>query len=452
MAVENAKQELLAYLRKNGQTTTKTLCQILELSQASLSRILSSIKDQIVVMGKARETTYAAVRKIDDLPQVIPIFEIQENGSCRRMGILCAVEPQGFYFESQIPEIKSALFPDLPYFLNDIRPTGFLGRLIPQLNEDLQLPKDILLWNANHCLKYLCLRGWDNTGNFIVGEKAFQLYLENCQQIKNAVEIKQRKRQYSQFANNILSIGIAGSSAGGEQPKFTTTLMPKCESVIVKFSPKIDTEIGQRVADLFMCEHIALQVLKKNSINSAESEIISHDSRIFLEVKRFDRTQQFGRRSLISLASLDAEFTGVLGTWSQTSVALEKNKIIPQSCLEKIRLLALFGELIANNDMHLYNLSFFMQSLQVTQLAPVYDMLPMLFMPRNNQIIQTKFTPPLPKPEDGKIWPLAYKMALEFWSEVLKKEQISTSFKKTATECQNKIKEIKILMHKLPKN
>ena len=78
MVSKSKEQALLFYLQKNGKTTAKVLSQILKLSQASLSRILSSIRDKIVVMGKARETAYAVIREIDDLPQTILIFEISK--------------------------------------------------------------------------------------------------------------------------------------------------------------------------------------------------------------------------------------------------------------------------------------------------------------------------------------------------------------------------------------
>ncbi len=449
---DKIQYELLAYLNRHGASPTQSLCQKFQISQPTLSRIISSIKNQILVLGKAQETKYALCRKIENTITPIPLYEIHEDGSSKQLGILHALEPHGFYFESKIPGTKSSLYRDLPYFLNDIRPAGFLGRLIPAQNKDLHLPNDVTRWNPEHCLTYLSCREWNSIGNYILGEKSFQLYLENCQLLKQSINSTQREEQYSQLANDALLLADLGSSAGGEQPKFTTILLPEMKHVLVKFSPPTNTEIGKRVGDLMICEHLALQILKKNSYDASESKIIMHDHRFFLEVKRFDRMNKFGRRGLISLGSLDAEFTGKLGSWSQTAAELIKKKIIPSQLLTQIRWLELFGELIANNDMHLYNLSFFTCGLKVTGLAPVYDMLPMLFMPRNNQIIHKQFAPPLPLPEDGKIWSSVSTVALEFWDEVLSNTRISTSFKKIAQECKNKITELKDLAKLLPKN
>ncbi len=246
-------------------------------------------------------------------------------------------------------------------------------------------------------------------------------------------------------------MGAPGSSTGGEQPKFLSTILPENKPVIVKFSPPTYTEIGERVADLLICEHIALQVLKKFSRNAADSEIIIYENRVFLEMKRFDRLNKFGRRGIISLGTLDAEFSGVMGSWTESAKMLVNKKILSLNFIKEIRWLELFGEYIANNDMHLFNLSFFMNGLQITQLTPVYDMLPMLFRPINNQLVSRKFTPPLPSANDVGILEEVYKAAILFWNEVLKDDRISKSFKKITRDCLHKIKEQQKLIRLLPK-
>ncbi|HLB58401.1 MAG TPA: type II toxin-antitoxin system HipA family toxin YjjJ, partial [Gammaproteobacteria bacterium] len=426
---EKIRSEILAFISLHGVASPQTLCQLFKISQPTLSRILSSIKNELLVIGKARETKYVIQRKITDTATPIPIYEILEDASSRQLGILYAIKPNGFYFEAKTHDATSRIYSDLPYFLNDLRPTGFLGRFVPLQNEDLHLPKDISLWTAEHCLKYLSQRGWNTIGDFILGDPSFQLYLEKSRSTKNGIETKNRENHYSLYANDVLAAGDPGSSAGGEQPKFTTILLPKNQHVLVKFSPPIDTEIGKRIADILICEHLALQILKKNACDAADSEILIHDSRVFLEVNRFDRIGKFGRRGLISLGTLDAEFSGTMSTWSKTAADLVNHKIIAAKLLEKIRFREIFGELIANNDMHLYNLSFFTQGLIVTDLAPVYDMGPMLFMPRNNQIVKREFTPPLPLPENAKTWIAALAAAGEFWRAVLEDKRISAIFK-----------------------
>ncbi len=442
--------EILTYLRQNGAATLQSIRDKFLISQPSLSRILSSLKTHILVVGKARGTKYAALRKIDNCSE-FPIYEILNNGNSRHLGILYAIYPQGFYFLSKTQDATSSFFPDIPYFLNDIRPTGYLGRLIPLQNQDLHLPKDINLWTGDHCLKYLSTRGWNTIGNLIVGEKAFQLYLENCQNPQHTINSKNRKKHYPLYATELLAMGDPGSSAGGEHPKFMTTLLPENQAVLVKFSPPTTTDIGIRIADVLICEYIALRVLKKHGQDAADAQVILQGNRVFLEVKRFDRVGKFSRRGLISLGSLDAEFSGMLSSWSETAVELAKNKIISEHLVKKIRFREIFGEYIANNDMHSFNLSFITQGQRVVDLAPTYDMTCMLFMPRNYQIIPMEFKPPLPAVKDKKIWKDVYLAAIDFWSEVLKDARISPAFKRIAKKCQDKITHLQEVAMLLPK-
>lgn len=443
--------EILSYLRRHGATTLKSLREQFQISQPTASRLLNKLKADILVIGKARETKYAAIRKIDDQAE-FPIYEILQDGNTRHLGTLYPIFPQGFYFRSETPESTSALYADLPYFLNDVRPAGYLGRLIPLQNQDLQLPNDINLWTADHCLKYLSKRGWNIIGNFIIGDSAFQLYLANCRDPKHDVTINNRQIKYPIYANDILAMGDAGSSAGGEQPKFTTIILPENRHVIVKFSPPTTTDIGRRIADLLICEYIALQVLKKHGHDVSEAELITADHRIFLEVKRFDRVGKFSRLGVISLGSLDAEFSATANSWSAISTDLAQNKIISACLLNEIRFREIFGACIANNDMHAYNLSFITQGQRVINLSPIYDMTCMLFMPRNYQLIPVEFIPPLPQVKDKEILSRALPAALEFWQAVINDSRISPSFKMIANTCKQKITELQTLAALLPNN
>src|SRR5438876_2410402 len=119
----NLQTDILAYLRRNGASTLQSLRDKFSISQPSMSRLLSNLKKDLLIIGKARETKYAALRKIDDCSE-FPIYEILNDGNSRHLGMLYALYPQGFYFLAKTQDANSALFPDIPYFLNDIRPAG----------------------------------------------------------------------------------------------------------------------------------------------------------------------------------------------------------------------------------------------------------------------------------------------------------------------------------------
>ncbi|HEY4158939.1 MAG TPA: HipA domain-containing protein, partial [Polyangiaceae bacterium] len=223
--------------------------------------------------------------------------------------------------------------------------------------------------------------------------------------------------------------GTIGSSAGGEQPKFLVTRTPGARPALVKFSPSTKTGVGRRSADLLVAEHLALEVLAKHGKPAAKSELVAAGEQIFLEVERFDRTPQGGRRGLISLLALDAEFVGRMVSWTDSVSRLVDNQILPRAMIRNVAWLELFGRLIANSDMHAGNLSFFARGSRVLGIAPAYDMLPAQYAGQQGHLAEVTFEPAPPKPADSDVWNEASGAALELWQRVLKHELVSADFR-----------------------
>ncbi len=66
----------------------------------------------------------------------------------------------------------------IPYFLQDQRPGGFLGRAVPRRYPELGLPQRVIDWNDDHYLQYLTQRGSDTVGDLILGDTSFNDYVE----------------------------------------------------------------------------------------------------------------------------------------------------------------------------------------------------------------------------------------------------------------------------------
>jgi HipA-like C-terminal domain len=79
-----------------------------------------------------------------------------------------------------------------------------------------------------------------------------------------------------------------------------------------------------------------------------------------------------------------------------TSSRLARDRRIDAATLETVRLVDTFGSLIANTDRHFGNLAFFDHYDGRFRLAPVYDMLPMLYAPEHDQLAARSFAPPDP--------------------------------------------------------
>ena len=297
-------------------------------------------------------------------------------------------------------------------------------------------------WSDSQLLTALTMFGWNLHGNFILGEaKSLQDFRTHQLRVVEEFYKNTSPATYPKQARLALEEDEAyGSSAGGEQPKFTSMVCDQESSVpravIVKFSPTVDTPAGQRWADLLYAEHISNEVLSGAGFHVADTQALALASRVFLESSRFDREGAVGRRSLISLRSLDAAYLGIgQGTWAKAARALYAQKWISEEDRHRMIQLQCFGELIGNTDMHWGNLSFVLNEKRPISLAPIYDMLPMFFRPTNTSEVPTRtFKPTLPNPENQKAWIEMHPHATAFWYCILDHSEISHSFKEAAKQ------------------
>lgn len=441
--------KLKQLFRARGVITSAVAIDHLAVSQPVFSRLIRRLAPKVMKVGSTKKARYGLLRESDVLESPLPVYEIFPDGSAQHCLDLVPLEPGGYLINFREENIQTEYSDHLPWFLDDLRPMGFLGRLIPKKYPDLMVPDDIRQWNETHCLDYLSRYGWDNVGSFVIGSRAFQSYLDQSvkEQFTVSSESETDAVKYEDIVQNILNKGLPGSSAAGEQPKFLYRDHKK--NVLVKFSPPIVSSIGRRRADLLICESLALQVCHEVGMSAATSRVIEGDTRIFLELDRFDRTER-GRRGLVSLGALNSEFLGMTGSWSTISRALNQNKRIDESIHREICRRHLLGRLIGNTDMHPWNLSFYLDRFTVSGLSPIYDMLPMFYAPRDEQIQDQEFIPPAPMLTDSLIWEPAYTAALEFWVRVSQCPLISKGFRRLCAPNIDKVRKLKPVFEKLP--
>jgi serine/threonine protein kinase HipA of HipAB toxin-antitoxin module len=204
--------------------------------------------------------------------------------------------------------------------------------------------------------------------------------------------------------------------------------------VIVKFSPPRTSQVGQRWADLLTAEHIAHEHLAANGVTACRSAIFEYGERAFLEVERFDRVGDEGRRGVVSLLAVDTARYGNLDRWASCAARLAADRLITSADADRIRLLEAFGQMIANTDRHFGNLALYDQYDGQFALAPVYDMLPMLFAPINDQIVERAFEVPDPTAETLSAWPQARALAEGYWERVSTEARISGEFRLLARQ------------------
>jgi serine/threonine protein kinase HipA of HipAB toxin-antitoxin module len=244
----------------------------------------------------------------------------------------------------------------------------------------------------------------------------------------------QRRTRYPQLVDQALAGELAGSSAGGEQPKFPVVIVDAEGSahVLVKFSEPLETPTGRRWADLLLAEHHALAVIAESGLPAARSRVLEVGGRLFLEVRRFDRIGARGRRGLISLAAADDEFVGQRRHWLDSAHALLRRRLLSAEDVERIAWLQAFGGLIGNTDMHFGNLSLFYDGAAPAALAPAYDMLPMCYAPQRGELRTPSFTPAPPPPRGIASARRARESAQRYWMVVAEDQRVSAGFREIA--------------------
>lgn len=431
-----------------GPKTAKELIALLGISQPTLSRVLVALGEQIVTMGRGRATRYARPRLVRGFSGRFPAYRIGEDGSVRMIGTMQALVGGGYWWLAADGDSESRYFDHLPWFVQDMRPDGFIGRAFAQRhNRDLGLPEKLGEWNDDDLLLALTRRGEDHIGNLLLGDESLERYLRSSAQPQPAISLAERADRYAELARIAQAGDPPGSSAGGEQPKFTVLVGEgeNLRSVLVKFSPPLNQPEGLRWADLLRCEDLALHVVGGCGIAAARSTIVAGNERVFLEVERFDRIGRLGRKELFSLRAIDGAYAGCGGDWLRCAAVLQHAGVISPDDARRMRWLKLFGDLIANSDMHAGNLSFHRLAAGCYTLAPVYDMLPMLYRPMNGEIVARTFVPPLPGMETAGVWAEALNGALHFWSLAAEDGEISEDFRGICRENHERLRELQSL-------
>ncbi|WP_211148961.1 type II toxin-antitoxin system HipA family toxin YjjJ [Fluviibacter phosphoraccumulans] len=376
----------------NGPMRARQLVEKLQLSQPTLSRAIAALGDEVVRLGAGPSIHYALRDRARGIGEA-PVYRVSAEGILRELGTLIPVRPDGYVMVQS--DGKTLHSESLPWWLYDMRPQGYLGRAYASRHAQmLGLPAALNEWNDTHALRALLAHGHDAIGNLLLGNAARDAFLANTGQI--AITEDQKQAAYTRRALDAARGDYPGSSAGGEQPKFLayseTPSGPR--HVIVKFTAAEDHAVSQRWRDLLLAEHLALHTLHAANISAAQSRIVDAGTQRFLEVERFDRFGEFGRRAVFSLAALDAEFVGMGNAgWAPVAQALVQQGCVEASAGETAALLQAFGVLIGNTDMHAGNLSFVSEYGRPYQLAPAYDMLPMGFAPRSGGEIPASLSP-----------------------------------------------------------
>lgn len=398
------------------------------LSQPTVTRALAAMGNEVFKIGQKRSTRYLlrdTSRGFGD----VPVFRVDSTGKVRELGELVPVRSDGFVFtQSNGAQIHSE---GLPWWLLDMRPQGYLGRAYAaRFGAELGLPSTLKEWTDSHAIRALLVHGHDLVGNLLIGSIARDKFIYMPEPLP--IPGTEKLTTYAGMAVAAARGDSPGSSAGGEQPKFTAYAESEGVSrhVIVKFSERQDSLNSSRWRDLLLAEHIALCTLQGYGIAAAQSCVYDYQGQRFLEIERFDRVGTLGRWAVISLAALDAEFAGLAAQpWPVITKSLAKQKVITPDAADTSELLWAFGSLIGNSDMHNGNLSFISEHGRPYGLAPAYDMTPMAFAPTSSGRLPDAIAAiTLNSCVSNENWRKAQQMALQYLASLRATNRFNAEF------------------------
>lgn len=384
-------------------------------SQSSISLALGKLGERVHRMGAARSTRYALKKDILGLAAEQSIVFTDSAGNMQMWGLLTHLHGSCIFAAPLLGHSFSPA-PKLPWFLTPLQPQGFLGRQYARLRPDF--PSDPEQWSLSQTLYMVTQYAHNAPGAFDLGSPMGRVIDEV------SPHTAQRLAQYDTRAVQVGHKFPAGSSAGGEQPKFMSEYSTDqgWQHCIVKYTPPHCTPFGDRWRALLLLEELALRTLSAHLVKAATTQILHSSQRTYLESRRFDRLGMEGRQHVVAIAALHDEFVGgPWQTWVHTSAALAQKGLITEHELQQIVRIFAFGHYVGNTDMHSGNLSFFVDDvITVTiRLAPVYDMLPMMWRPDihqgtlsdspvRQQLMPTGF---VQEQEEARAW------AIEFWEQ-----------------------------------
>ena len=429
-------QTMYALFLTQKRVTSVDVMRKFNTSKPSAIKMLNYL--EAIAIGKSVSRFYILPIKVKDIGSQWNIYQVDEEANIAKIGVLHNTS-DGFYFDADYPsffgnEFDKKIFPGIPWFLNEHRPQGYVGRnIVYNLSKSSGISNDLKSWNDKDIINYAVRFGDDLSGALVVGDDAKNVFLQG----RDAdIEESARRKMYPVFAREAISNGVPRSSAAGEQPKFCALIKSTdntYRNVMVKFTGEMNNDINRRWADLLVCEYIALQVLGKYGFPVAKAELIQSENRMFLEYERIDRVGRYGRRMTSSLTGIDSAFIGVGdGPWAE---AMRKaSEYFDASEIEMVERIYNFGFAIGNTDMHFGNISFYLPRELPFKLAPIYDMLPMFYAPLSDNSLRSEALKFIPPSKESKA------LAKEFWEAVKKHTKVSDNFKKIASENLNALR------------
>ena len=427
-------QQILGLLAARGIASSHDLQATTGKSQPTVSRLLADLSSRILTLGRARATRYGLPKSIHGLSAQQPVFWTSEAGVVRHVGTLSLLANDIVHVDTEW--VDSTTVGALPWYLTPLQAQGFLGRLLAQRLAPQGVAPNPERWGVETVL-FAALHLHDASGAMGVGEPP-----SGHRHSPLPSDAARLAEALDALAADVAGTLPAGSSAGGEQPKFLA-LLENGTHVLVKFTPPKGTPFGDRWADLLHAEALASGVLARHGVPVASASVVESSARTYLVSERFDRVGERGRRHVVSVGAAHTAFVaGAFAHWGATCSALARQRRLPAEDAARATALLQFGRLIGNTDMHSGNLALIVAPEDLRKgrfsLAPVYDMLPMRWKPDASLGGAADYSAFEPDPVSAG-GPAA-RPAQEFWAQLSTHERVSRALRQVAGEMAKRIR------------
>lgn len=317
------------------------------------------------------------------MSEPISISRVTRKGRVERLGQwrqrerVLELEREGFLLRGPG---RHQLEGELPWIFWDMCPSGYLGRRLQRKQPELRLGENPNGWTAQEVLHAVTRFGCDLGGNLLIGDEAVRQFrelrytsnpLDHIPELKTAREDAEHVRRTS--------------ALGGERPKVLVT--SEVRAHLVKFPPLKKSPQGQRWRDLLRVEALCSSVLRAFGVSAARSKAKSGFGQTLLVIERFDRMPPRGRVGVGTLYFLAMERWGEMEMSGPEVLArLHAEGAVDAASVETSKRVHAFSAAIGNNDAHLGNYALLFDDAGRATLAPIYDVLPMVFAPRNDEL------------------------------------------------------------------
>jgi len=317
----------------------------------------------------------------------VPIRRVRRNGQVDDLGEWRPASKELVLQKAGFPLLPAGTHQtdgDLPWVFDEIAPSGYLAREFSRRYPELRLPRDRNVWSAQQVLEVISTRGAYLSGNLIVGSESMRRW-QNFPRIAPIGDyVPALRAAYPRLIDDVLADPL-GSSVGGVRPKLVIGAADGT-GLIVKFTPPLSTPTGARWGDLLRIEALAAETLRIAGIEAVRSQYLESHGRGYLEIQRFDRFEGGGRAGHVTLFNLGAALYGEASNPVPVVSALVSDGHLPAEDAERFARIHTFSKAIANDDTHLGNYGLLIDDEGNVRLAPAYDVLPMAFAPKHDEL------------------------------------------------------------------